>query len=174
MDYLKLLNTLAKKEKSYQEDNIIDLLTYPVEFEEIPLITRVGRETPFLGLLPKENLNSFFLNAAIFYLNNIKITARKILNEKELNNLFFCITYPDANQRLFDLYNFYIPNLCITKMKYKESFENQTLLNLDKTPWLKNSLIELGYKNTFKPVYSRFNDDFEDEIFRIFLLNTST
>lgn len=37
----------------------------------------------------------------------------------------------------------------------------------------KNSLIELGHQNTFKPVYSRFNDDFEDEIFRIFLLNTS-
>lgn len=54
MNYLKLLNTLAKKEKSYQEDNIIDLLTYPVEFEEIPLITRVDRETPFLEVYLKK------------------------------------------------------------------------------------------------------------------------
>lgn len=74
-----------------------------------------------------------------FYLNNIKITARKILNEQEINNLFFCITYPDANKQLPNLYNFYIPNLYITK-KYKESFENQTLINLDDTLWLKKTL----------------------------------
>ena len=60
MNYLKLLNNLAKKEKSYQEDRIIDLLKYPVEFEEIPLITRTSRELPFLEIFPKKKFRFFF------------------------------------------------------------------------------------------------------------------
>ena len=51
MEYLKLLTKLAKTEKSYQYDEIIELLKHPVEFEEIPLITRTGREKPFLKML---------------------------------------------------------------------------------------------------------------------------
>ena len=94
-----------------------------------------------------------------------------MLSDHEFSELFFCITYPHADGSLFDLYGFYIPNLCITKMKYKQSFENEPLLNLDDTPWLKNAVAELGYENTFKIVYSKFDDGFGGEIFRVFLLN---
>jgi len=68
MEYLKLLTTLAKTEKSYQYDEIIKILKHPVEFEEIPLITRTGREKPFLKILSPKQLNLFFLNTAIFTL----------------------------------------------------------------------------------------------------------
>ena len=54
MEYLKLLTKLAKTEKSYQYDEIIKLLKHPVEFEEISLITRTGREkTIFENAIPK-------------------------------------------------------------------------------------------------------------------------
>ena len=57
---LKLLTKLAKTEKSYQYDEIFKLLKHPVEFEEIPLITRTGREKPFLKILSPKQLNLFF------------------------------------------------------------------------------------------------------------------
>jgi len=81
MEYLKLLTKLAKTEKSYQYDEIIKLLKHPVEFEEIPLITRTGREKPFLKMLSPKQLNLFFLNTAIFYINNINLMAKDILIE---------------------------------------------------------------------------------------------
>lgn len=167
MKYLEFLTKLAKTEKSYQDYKITDLLQYPVEFEEIPLITRIGREKPFLKILPKEKFDLFFLNTAIFYINNIKITSKDILAK---NNLSICITYPDINSGLCDLYGFHIPNICIFKSKYKENFENNPILNLDDFKWLNESLLELNYKNVFNIVYSKFDDGFNNEIFRIFLL----
>ena len=95
MQSLTLLNKLAKLEKSYQEKNIIDFLKYPVEFEEIPIITQKGREDIFLETFSKKDFDVFFLNVALFYLNNIKLMARKVLSEEERKDLFFCITYPD-------------------------------------------------------------------------------
>lgn len=169
MQSLTLLNKLAKLEKSYQEKNIIDFLKYPVEFEEIPIITRKGREDIFLETFSKKDFNVFFLNVALFYLNNIKLMARKILTEEERKALFFCITYPDLE--LSDLYGFNIPNICISKTKYKEKFEEKPQVNLDQMLWLKNSLEQLGYIDTFKIVYSKSDDGFGGEFFRVFLLN---
>ena len=169
MQSLTLLNKLAKLEKSYQEKNIIDFLKYPVEFEEIPIITRKGREDIFLETFSKKDFDVFFLNVALFYLNNIKLMARKVLSEEERKDLFFCITYPDLE--LSDLYGFNIPNICISKIKYKEKFEEKPQVNLDQMLWLKNSLEQLGYVDTFKVVYSKSDDDFGGEFFRVFLLN---
>ena len=119
MQSLTLLNKLAKLEKSYQEKNIIDFLKYPVEFEEIPIITQKGREDIFLETFSKKDFDVFFLNVALFYLNNIKLMARKVLSEEERKDLFFCITYPDLE--LTDLYGFNIPNICISKKNIKKN-----------------------------------------------------
>ncbi|OOF58866.1 Imm15 family immunity protein [Rodentibacter genomosp. 2] len=169
MSYLKLLNALMKKEISYREENLIELLKYPTEFEEIPIITRTGREQPFLEFFNKKQLNSFLLNFSIFHLNNIKLFAKKHLTNDELNKIYFCLTYPNLD--LFDLYGFYIPNICISKAKYKEKFETKPKVNLDHMVWLKNSLEELGCIDSFKIVYSKFDDGFGGEIIRVFLLN---
>jgi len=168
MKYLELLTKLAKAEKSYQYyDEIVNLLEYPTEFEEIPLITRTGREKPFSKILPKEKFNAFFLNTAIYYINNIKLMAKDILID---NDLSLCITYPDINSELHDLYGFYVPNICIFRSKYKKDFEKNQILNLDKFSWLNESLLDLNYKDFFNIVYSKFDDGFGHEIFRIFLL----
>lgn len=86
---LTLLNKLAELEKSYQEKNIIVFLKHPVEFEEIPIITRKGREDIFLELLSKKDFDVFFLNVALFYLNNIKLIAKKVLSENKRKDLFY-------------------------------------------------------------------------------------
>ena len=169
MHSLTLLNKLAELEKSYQEKNIIDFLKHPVEFEEIPIITRKGREDIFLELFSKKDFDIFFLNVALFYLNNIKLIARKVLSENERKDLFLCITYPDLE--LSGLYGFNIPNICISKAKYKEKFEEKPKVNLDQMLWLKDSLEQLGYIDTFKIVYSKSDDGFGEEFSRVFLLN---
>ncbi|MFZ7109492.1 Imm15 family immunity protein [Avibacterium avium] len=171
MSYLKLLNNLMKKEIFYREENLIDLLKYPTEFEEIPIITRTGREKPFLEFFDKKQLNSFLLNFAIFHLNNIKLIAKKHLTPDELNKICFCLTYPNLD--LFDLYGFYIPNICVFKKRYYKSLMNKDKLNVIETKWLNDSLFEIGQQSRFKIVYEKFNDEFGYEIFRIFLLDKS-
>ena len=57
------------------------------------------------------------------------------------------------------------------KKKYKEKFEEKQQVNLDQMLWLKNSLEQLGYIDTFKIVYSKSDDSFGGEFFRVFLLN---
>ena len=54
--------------------------------------------------------------------------------------------------------------------KYKKDFEKNQILNLDKFSWLNESLLDLNYKDFFNIVYSKFDDGFGHEIFRIFLL----
>lgn len=169
MSYLKLLNDLMKKEISYREENLIELIKYPVEFEEIPIITRTGREKPFLEFFNKKQLNSFLLNFSIFHLNNVKLIAKKYLTNDELNKICFCLTYPNLD--LFDLYGFYIPNICVFKREYYNSLINKDKLNIIETKWLSESLFEIGQENRFKIVYERFDDGFGYEIFRIFLLD---
>ena len=53
----------------------------------------------------------------------------------------------------------------------KEKFEEKPQVNLDQMLWLKNSLEQLGYIDTFKIVYSKSDDGFGGEFFRVFLLN---
>ena len=129
MEYLKLLTTLAKTEKSYQYDEIIKILKHPVEFEEIPLITRTGREKPFLKILSPKQLNLFFLNTAIFYIKNINLMAKDILID---NDLSICITYPDISSESHNLYSFYIPNICIYRSKYENTFKKLSSLKFRK------------------------------------------
>ena len=167
MEYLKLLTKLAKTEKSYQYDEVIKLLKHPVEFEEIPLITRTGREKPFLKILSSKQLNLFFLNTAIFYINNINLMAKDILID---NDLSICVTYPDITSELYNLYSFYVPNICIYKSKYKNTFKNYPVLNLENFSWLNEYSSDFNYKDIFNIVYSKFDDGFGHEIFRVFLL----
>jgi len=38
------------------------------------------------------------------------------------NDLSICVTYPDISSELHNLYSFYIPNICIYKSKYENTF----------------------------------------------------
>ena len=67
------------------------------------MITRTGREKPFLKMISPKQLNLFFLNTAIFYINNINLMAKDILID---NDLSICITYPDISFELHNLYSF--------------------------------------------------------------------
>ena len=64
-----------------------------------------------------------------------------------------------------------IYQIYVFQKKYKEKFEEKPQVNLDQMLWLKNSLEQLGYIDTFKIVYSKSDDSFGGEFFRVFLLN---
>lgn len=169
MLYLELLNKLAKLEKIYQDKNILSYLKEPPEMEELPLMIRDDRVELFANAVRKEDLDSFFLNTAVFYLNNIRLMAKMHLTQQEYDNLFFCINYNSLEY--IDIYDFYVPSLCIGKKKYEQSIKNNPVANLDNYVWLTNALNNLHYTNKFNLVYSQFTDQSGDEIFRIFLLD---
>ena len=86
------------------------------------------------------------------------------------NDLSICVTYPDITSELYNLYSFYVPNICIYKSKYKNTFKNYPVLNLENFSWLNEYLYDFNYKDIFNIVYSKFDDGFGHEIFRVFLL----
>lgn len=170
MEYLKLLNNLSNLEKTYDcLDEIIKQHYKFCTFEEIPIVTRLGREKPFVDYFMQEGLNEFFLNVAVFYVNNINLYAKKIMSENDYKNLSVFITYPNTTPEDFEVTGFYIPNICLTSKAYSFKFLENKILEFDDAVWLYDSLNSLNLQASFNIRYSVL-EEFGEKLVRIYLL----
>ena len=92
-----------------------------------------------------------------------------MLSENERKNLFLCITYPDLE--LSGLYGFNIPNICISKAKYKEKFEEKPKVIFVVLFWFFVWVVVVGFLVCFLFVFCKSDDGFGEEFSRVFLLN---
>lgn len=162
MNFLNAFSQLFEIEDSYQDLN--QLLKINCDFEEIPLMTRVGREKVLIDEYGKENINAVLLNAALFCLANLELLAKK----KKLQSHLYMITYPDVESDL-ELFGCYIPNLCIFKKEYISAFTRKNILSCDQAHWLFDSLNKLGFEDLFD---LRFHQtlEFGERSTRIYLI----
>lgn len=143
MKIIENLNRLANEELSYNNLNL--LLKFPHDFEETPLISRLGREEDIVEDLGLKNLNPYLLNVANFFLNTIKLYA----DIKNIESQLFMITYPDVEDG-FQTFSFHVPNLCIFKSSYLTNFINNEMLEESENfMWLFDSLKILGLEDTY-------------------------
>ena len=162
MKHLDLLNKLANQENSF--NNLDELLKFNYEFEEIPLLTRVSREDPFIKYWGKNCLTTYFLNTANYFLKTIKLYA----DHTEIKSQCFMLTYPDLESDL-NIFGFYVPNLCIFQKEFLTNFLQKEILKYEQCPWIFDALNELGISQEYE---LRFNQNFEfgESSTRIYLI----
>lgn len=165
MKHFEILNKLINVEESYSD--LDKLLKFDYEFEEIPLITRLGREHKFIEYWGDKEINTYFLNVAIFLINSIKFYS----NHKEYKNHNFMITYPDLEDG-FKTFGCHIPNICIVKNEYLINFYKKKKLSYEQASWLFDSLQELGFKDSYD-LYVHESLDFGEMSTRIYLIPKS-
>ena len=168
MNYFQEIIKLFHLEKSYTD--IVKVLKLFPTSEEIPLISRVDHLLPFHNLVKREDLNSFFLNLAVSYLNILNLISPYYLDKNEIKDFYACITYPDIEDLSNPIFGFNVPYIFITQRRFLPSFERLNKLDMEHHKWLERALDDLNLRFSCSITYEYLSDGLDGNIFRIYIL----
>lgn len=162
------INVLIEKNNSISFDSLL----YDYEtFEEPSLFDRLDDAETFKDYILREDLNTFFFNLALNHLNNLKLYAKKYLDNTKINNFFSCLTYTDDDE-IANEFGFYIPRFLITRKEdiflLKQSIKRYKIANLNNYPMILKTLTELNLLNTIDVYHHEWYDNYCDEYIRRF------
>lgn len=159
---MKILNKLLELSRleKYSFDRQIDFNFHEqIIFDEVPLISRVQRELNLKKEITPKLFNTFLLNTAIFYANQLKIRALQELSEQQFKKYLICITYPSIGDKDTPS-DYHIPHICITKSINYDNFQQYSDLKYEQAPWLFEALHILNNQSLFILKSHTFDDGY--------------